>query len=619
MLLNYAVLDEYYNIISGSPELFAYVGATNFMPFLKFIHEDDLERFKETLKIIDGSQEDTAKKDVIRICGKDEVYNWFVVETKKYERKINNKDAYRVELKDVNSMFDDFKDLQISNAELKKYISINEYILYSYDPAKDRVKMYFMEKNRENVLFDGSLDRFEERAISRGMVREDYVRSFRLLIGDIRSGKDEFKYEIVNSIINNGKEFKHSIVKGGAVYVGGKNVRVSGTVSRKGYENDLMTEKNMDITRYEIDSMTGLYNKTGIIQYTKDLMNSRHISDIVFAVFDIDNFKLVNDHLGHAYGDKVIIRTAEILSASVGERGEIGHFGGDEFVIVLTNISEFEEMRTYFRAIRSSIESEFSGVTGDVKITCSIGSAHYPTDAENYDSLFEIADKCLYLAKEYGKNRYIIYDERSREHILKNESIGENMSVRTSKQNYFTFTMTEMLFVKGRDAINDVLNRIAVEMGFDRIKIFTGENMSPEYYWGKIEESDADGMYIFEENYLDIFGDKHLRIIPTIEAFAEKFPEVYNELKEQNVHSMIQYLIKKQGKVVGMISYELIERGVYLSENQKNCLMIVSQLIAQIIASSMENSDAKSDEEIIKNMNYESAGSKIAVKTQQYG
>ncbi|MBR1736776.1 MAG: diguanylate cyclase, partial [Firmicutes bacterium] len=270
-----------------------------------------------------------------------------------------------------------------------------------------------------------------------------------------------------------------------------------------------------------------------------------------------------------------------------------------------------------FRSIRSSIESEFSGVTGDVKITCSIGSAHYPTDAENYDTLFEIADKCLYLAKEYGKNRYIIFDERSKSHIMKNESIGENVSVRATKQNFFTFSMTEMLFAKGKDAINDVINRMAVEMGFDRIKIFTGENMRPEYYWGKIEESDADGMYIFEENYLDLFGDKHMRVTPTIQAFAQKSPKVYKELKEQNVHSMIQYLIKKQGEVVGIISYELIERGVYLSENQKNCLMIVSQLIAQIIASNMKNDEIKSDEEIIKNMNYESTGSKIAVKKQQ--
>ncbi|MBR1735791.1 MAG: diguanylate cyclase, partial [Firmicutes bacterium] len=385
MLLNYAVLDEYYNIVSGSPELFAYVGATNFMPFLTFIHEDDIERFKKSLKEIDESEEDTARKDVLRICDKAGEYKWFAVETRKYERKINDRDAYRVELKDVNSLFEDYKSLQINNAEFKKYMALNEFVLFSYDPEKDLMKMYFMEKNREKVIFEGSMDLFAQRAVKSGMIREDYIKSVESLVNDIKSGKEEFKYEIVNSIINNGKEFRHSIVKGGAVFVGGKTVRVSGTVAKKGYDVD--PEKDMDVTKYEIDSMTGLYNKTGIIQYTKDLMNSKSVDDIVFAVFDIDNFKLVNDHLGHAYGDKVIIKTAEILSSAVGERGEIGHFGGDEFVIVLTNVSEFEEMRTYFRAIRSSIESEFSGVTGDVKITCSIGSAHYPTDAENYDTL----------------------------------------------------------------------------------------------------------------------------------------------------------------------------------------------------------------------------------------
>ncbi len=122
-------------------------------------------------------------------------------------------------------------------------------------------------------------------------------------------------------------------------------------------------------------------------------------------VFDLDYFKRVNDTYGHLTGDRVLKHTADILAAA--KRGEdtLGRIGGEEFVLLLPDLSAPAALqaaeRLQLRLAESSIEAE--GKT--INVTMSGGGAVFPEDGGDWDSLFAVADKRCYASKQAGHNR----------------------------------------------------------------------------------------------------------------------------------------------------------------------------------------------------------------------
>ena len=161
------------------------------------------------------------------------------------------------------------------------------------------------------------------------------------------------------------------------------------------------------------DPGTGLLNKRAVTEYAKDLIDLGGSGcNVTIAIIDIDDFKTINDTYGHSFGDEVLIKVAEIIQTAIGDKGVAGRIGGDEMFIVLKNMKSRDEIRLILKEIRTNIEWAYkNGEDSELVTTCSIGCATYPADADNFADLFNVADKLLYLAKEKGKNRYIIYEE----------------------------------------------------------------------------------------------------------------------------------------------------------------------------------------------------------------
>ena len=126
-------------------------------------------------------------------------------------------------------------------------------------------------------------------------------------------------------------------------------------------------------------------------------------------IIDVDEFKHINDTYGHIFGDQVIRGVAEIMQELVGQRGVIGRFGGDEYVILLEKVETREQLKTLLKTIAKELRLAFDP---KIHVTASIGVSEYPVDGTEYEYLMRKADKALYLAKEKGKNRHIIYEER---------------------------------------------------------------------------------------------------------------------------------------------------------------------------------------------------------------
>ncbi|MBQ6633364.1 MAG: GGDEF domain-containing protein [Ruminococcus sp.] len=164
------------------------------------------------------------------------------------------------------------------------------------------------------------------------------------------------------------------------------------------------------------DLLTGTLNKLSFEEYasnilTASLEDERH----ALLILDIDNFKGVNDSLGHAFGDKVLKKTGDILRATFSEDDYLGRIGGDEFcVLVNTRFDTEEKFREYVETkcgeLCTAYRNNYTGKNGEYKISASIGVAVSPDDAKTFEQLYHACDKALYRSKKSGKDTYTFYD-----------------------------------------------------------------------------------------------------------------------------------------------------------------------------------------------------------------
>lgn len=158
------------------------------------------------------------------------------------------------------------------------------------------------------------------------------------------------------------------------------------------------------------DGLTGIYNHAFIVEALKDEVerSRRYGSFLSIALFDIDDFKKVNDTFGHLAGDRVLQKLAGFLKSSLRAIDIVGRYGGEEFLAILP---ETDGMNGYIVAerFRERIEKEsFSNGEEEINITISGGVAHF-TNGMDVNKLIKMADDNLYTAKREGKNR-IFYE-----------------------------------------------------------------------------------------------------------------------------------------------------------------------------------------------------------------
>lgn len=158
------------------------------------------------------------------------------------------------------------------------------------------------------------------------------------------------------------------------------------------------------------DYLTGVYNRNYIENIVNNWMRSAHRSheNIICMIIDIDKFKSINDKYGHLFGDEVIKQVAKACSDIVSEYGLIGRYGGDEFVVILKNLSadnarkKAEQILDLVRKIKTYQNMK------ETSVTLSIGVADNLTcNAENFKDLFNVADMNLYKAKQNGRNQAV--------------------------------------------------------------------------------------------------------------------------------------------------------------------------------------------------------------------
>lgn len=156
------------------------------------------------------------------------------------------------------------------------------------------------------------------------------------------------------------------------------------------------------------DALTGLPNRSLLVDRLQQALCFAERDERIVAVafIDLDQFKLINDTLGHHAGDTLLSEVASRLRNSVREADTIARLGGDEFVLVCTQIHSEEEIARAMRRILDAISQPLELDGTKLRIGCSIGVSLYPRDGHNAETLLKHADAAMYQAKEAGRSNY---------------------------------------------------------------------------------------------------------------------------------------------------------------------------------------------------------------------
>jgi diguanylate cyclase (GGDEF)-like protein len=196
------------------------------------------------------------------------------------------------------------------------------------------------------------------------------------------------------------------------------------------------TEKKINHQAY-YDQLTDIPNRLLFSErLTQEINRAGETGKMIGIIFlDIDNFKNVNDTMGHEGGDQLLKLVSQKLVKSIKKTDTVSRFAGDEFMIMLTDIYREKEVVNVVNRIRGHFKNEFKVNEQNFYLSASLGVAIYPTDGETAEELIKSADIAMYKAKERGKNRYVLCSPDLKEEIRhKNELLGSIHGVLDRKE-----------------------------------------------------------------------------------------------------------------------------------------------------------------------------------------
>ena len=194
----------------------------------------------------------------------------------------------------------------------------------------------------------------------------------------------------------------------------GEPLRVIGVVT------DIDSEKKLELQlseRASYDFLSQLYNRSTFERELKSEIERSAHSKVAVLFIDVDDFKFINDRFGHSVGDEVIKYVAGCIKQRVKGSGFAGRFGGDEFVLCITDPKQIEEIESLsldlIDELYEGYHSELANVSINVK--ASIGIAFYPEHGDDSNKVVAAADEAMYFVKKNGKANYHIYQPEDSE------------------------------------------------------------------------------------------------------------------------------------------------------------------------------------------------------------
>lgn len=217
-------------------------------------------------------------------------------------------------------------------------------------------------------------------------------------------------------------------------------------------DKKLAEEKINHLAYY--DSVTDLANRTHFEEKLNRCIDETRLYKGMFGLIylDLDNFKNVNDTLGHAFGDILLKHVAELIKKHVGKDDIVARLSGDEFAIITPRLYALDKINFLAEKIKDEFQNPFLLSDHEVYVTVSMGIAIYPTDGEDQQTLLKNADTAMYCAKENGKNSYEFFLHEMNKRVME-KLILQNDLRRAVKNNEFRVFYQPQVNMKTKEII----------------------------------------------------------------------------------------------------------------------------------------------------------------------
>lgn len=318
----------------------------------------------------------------------------------------------RNEFKGITESFNNLLDeVSLSQERHMTVADISDSILFEWDFQKEI--MFVSENFRKRFKVDVKNATLQNGKFIDSLMDGDFADLYKRDMTMLLKNKNAYSNEYLT--LNRSGEPAWISVRAECVTDRlGEILRVIGVIT------DIDNEKKMEIKlseRASYDFLSQLYNRNTFERVFVKEIERRGMNKVAILFVDLDDFKFINDRYGHSVGDEVIKYVSDVLRSKVDNRdGFAGRFGGDEYVLCITNKQDIENVENLCQDIIDELYKGYKPSTGGlINIMCSIGIAICPEHGEEPTELIKHADAAMYFVKKNGKANYHSYVDSDEE------------------------------------------------------------------------------------------------------------------------------------------------------------------------------------------------------------
>lgn len=353
--------------------------------------------------------------------------------------------------------------------------------------------------------------------------------------------------------------------------------------------------------RAQRDMLTKLYNKGSSQEYIQAVLaNNVPGKMAALMIIDLDNFKHMNDTMGHLFGDALLSEVAHSIQKQFRSEDIVGRVGGDEFLVFLGQIPNAALAEQKAVQVMKAIGEMAVQELTEVELSCSIGIAIYPECGQTYHELFQRADQALYRAKNQGKGRYCIADAK----LLSEEFPVQSCSAANTRIDSYEETESNVelrlfeyvfrILYKSSNldtAVNAILEVVGRQFDVSRVYIFEDEE-DPDYCTNTYEWCNEGVrpeignlqhvLYAndLEGGYQSNFNESGVFYCRDIDVLTQQQREI---LEPQGIKSMLQCAIYDKGQYKGFVGFDECRVNRYWTQEQVNTLVFIAEILSTFL------------------------------------
>ncbi len=493
------------------------------------------------------------------------------------DRTENGEPLYLVSLFDIVDVERRVEYLENQVSKYRFLLGLTDCYYFEYTAPDNQFVVYKYINESAIRIIAQDLDDYIQSNETNPEITDEQKEKMKIFSAYMKGKRASFDMEF--PIIENG-EAAHCRIRGGSIFR--NEYMVAGVFQT--HQHSL--KETYYLTPAARDAGTGVFNKKAGMEYAMEKLQLQDGKTRWLIMLDIDDFKNVNDTFGHMFGDEVIRSVANTLQKNVGYRGIVSRFGGDEFFVFLEKVETRADLKLVIKAIAKELAMAFDP---KLRITISVGVAQYPKEGTTYEELIAKADKAVYIAKEKGKDRHIIYEEALHGKIEK-----DNMSLRTAsyslsreKRREALIELLGNLYSQGVGYLtkNTKVQKLVREMfDLDGITIYSDGGATVLCRSGNYAlPPEKKNVLMSDEKYVELFVKEGVLVESSMLKLRAVHAEAYELAMKHEIGATVQCIGRKDDKVHTLVCFDTFNCNRKWSDIDIEMLSILGGCISKLL------------------------------------